>query len=474
MRSIHSKPVILLVDDEMHTLQSIKRLLRKLPVTIESFDSPFPALQYLDNQLPQLIITDQRMPGMTGIEMLSQIHSTKGKIHSILLSAFEDFDTVANAISEGVVDKFISKPWENAELKFLVERALGIEELVEDQFLQSQPANTDNFHGLISGAPQMQKVFDTIHRAATSNAPIFIHGETGTGKELVARACHWESFQNSQPFIPFNCANFSEHLMESQLFGHVKGAFTGATANQKGLFAAAQKGTIFLDEITTLPLPLQAKLLRVLQEREYTPVGSTKTEKFEAHVISASSTSLQHAVEAGDFREDLHYRLNVVPINLPPLRQRSGDIQLLANHFISRFNKIENKGFSGFDRDAVQMLNSYDWPGNVRQLENMVQNLVILNEGKSISANMLKEAMTAFRPLKEEPVTSHNQSQELTPLNVDSGQAIQPLWKTEKQAIEGAIELSEGNIVKAAALLEISPSTIYRKMAGWEEKGLTR
>lgn len=455
-------PLMVLVDDEVHTLQSIKRLLRKLPVSIKEFDSPFPAKTFLEQNKVSLIISDQRMPGMTGIELLTEVRAISPDCHTLLLSAYEDFDTVANAISSGVVDKFISKPWQNDELKFFVENALP----VERQSFSRKAQEQSSYHGLISSAQPMQSVFDTIHRAATSNAPIFIHGETGTGKELVARACHWESFQNNKPFVPFNCANFNEQLMESQLFGHVKGAFTGATNNQKGLFSVAQDGTVFLDEITTLPLTLQAKLLRVLQEREFTPLGSHQSEKFNAHIISASSTSLNEAVAKGEFREDLNYRLNVVPINLPPLKERKGDINLLSRHFLDKFNKIEGKSFSHFEPSGIALLNDYRWPGNVRQLENLIHNLVILNDGPEVTRDMISSALAAFQPLSTQvKPDSLPQSNPLT------NQNIQALWKTEKQAIETAIEYCGGNIVKAAALLEISPSTIYRKMSGWEGKG---
>ena len=313
----------------------------------------------------------------------------------------------------------------------------------------------------------MHLVFERISKAATANIPVFITGETGTGKELVARACHLESFRKSHPFIAVNCANFTENLMESQLFGHNKGAFTGATGKQEGLFATAGEGTLFLDEVTTIPLPLQAKLLRVIQEREYAPIGSHTVEPFYAQIVTASSTRLSDAVDKGEFREDLYYRLNVISIELPPLRQRGEDILLLADYFLEQLSAREGKNFNGFSDEARELLLAFRWPGNVRQLENLLHGIVVLNDGPEVTAEILSQSLqgeldrlAATKPtVTDKVITSATTSRALTD--------ILPLWQVEKAAIEDAIAICDGNIPKTAALLDVSPSTIYRKQKNW-------
>ena len=338
-----------------------------------------------------------------------------------------------------------------------------------------------NFHGIVAEDEAMHELFNSIRHASSTNAPIFITGETGTGKELVAKACHFESYHKDQPFIAVNCANFSESLMESQLFGHTKGAFTGAVANQEGLFSAAKQGTLFLDEITTLSKTLQAKLLRVVQEREFTPLGTNKLVKFHAQIISASSNSIGNAVMEGEFREDLYYRLNVITMALPPLRERGGDLVHIASFFLKKYNKVENKHFKKFSRNAIQIICAYDWPGNIRQLENVIHGMVILNIGEQITSEMIIKSLsttvknyTAIQP----PPAIHTAATITTPSTppvydsphldeADNTMVIKPLWRVEKDAIESAISHCQGNIPKAAALLEVSPSTIYRKKLSW-------
>ena len=312
----------------------------------------------------------------------------------------------------------------------------------------------------------MYRLFERITKSARANIPIFISGETGTGKELVARACHAESPRKSQPFIAVNCANFNEHLIESQLFGHKKGAFTGATAEHHGLFAACQQGTLFLDEVTTLPLPMQAKLLRVIQEREFSPVGSHQTYPFAAQLLTASSTTLAEAVERGQFREDLYYRLNVIPITLPLLRDRGEDVVVMAEHFLQVFARLEQKSFQGFNGSAKLFLRQYHWPGNVRQLENLIHNIVVMTDHKIIDSGPLQSALEGdvSRPKMNASMTEKMVSQ---PSDASPMTQVRPLWQVEKSSIEDAISLCGGNVPRAAALLEVSPSTIYRKQKHW-------
>ncbi len=329
------------------------------------------------------------------------------------------------------------------------------------------------FHGMVSGHAKMHNIFDDIARIATANVPIFVTGETGTGKELAARACHEEGFDSSEPFIAVNCANFSEQLMESQLFGHKKGAFTDASRDQAGLFEAAGEGTLFLDEVTTLSMPLQAKLLRVIQEREFSPLGSHAMKPFKARIVTASSVALADAVARGEFREDLYYRLAVVTVSLPALRDRNSDKTLLAQYFLEQLAegelKDQEKEYSYFTPDALEFINAYDWPGNIRQLRNVLLGAMVLTIGNAITADAIRNQINEVvsRPVAVE-VEAAAPASNVETLHVVQSTPVQPLWMTEKQAIERAIEECGGNIPRAASLLEVSPSTIYRKIQTWE------
>jgi two-component system repressor protein LuxO len=392
---------------------------------------------------------------------------------------------VAEAFNLGIIERYIAKPWNDKELRFVVGKSLSTANFSKSNDGVTTSTNNNCYHGMISKDDSMKIVFKTIAKAATANVPVFITGETGTGKELVAQACHRESYRSKQPFIAVNCANFSENLMESQLFGHKKGSFTGAIKDQAGLFEVAAEGTIFLDEVTTIPLELQAKLLRVLQEREFTQLGDHKMKNFQAHVITASSTSLRDAVSSGHFRSDLFYRLNVIAIDLPPLRDRGEDKMLLANHYLRKYCSTENKPGMTFGKSTSDLICHYDWPGNIRQLENIVHSLIILSESGEIDAELLHHQLFG---------NSHNPKVELKPINeMDSENkysepkmnnfvttnakeipqhsqlSIQPLWLAEKIYIENAIEKCNGNIPKAAAILEVSASTLYRKIHNWKK-----
>ena len=476
-----SLPTLLLVDDDNNILQALKRALHNVQANIIDFNSPLAALEYCQNNQPDVIISDQHMPDMNGCELLEKIKKRWPNSQRIILSAYQDFDLVSAAFSSGVVEKYICKPWVNKELKFVVDKALSRK--VNVTVIPSDEDNATvtgliNFHGMVAEDETMHELFDSIRHASSTNAPIFITGETGTGKELVAKACHFESYHKDQPFIAVNCANFSENLIESQLFGHIKGAFTGAVSNQEGLFSAAKQGSLFLDEITTLSKPLQAKLLRVVQEREFSPLGTNNVLKFHAQIISASSNSISNAVMEGDFREDLYYRLNVITMALPPLRERGGDLVHLASFFLKKYSKIENKHFRKFSRNAIQIICAYDWPGNIRQLENVIHGLVILNSGEQITSEMIIKSLSttvknysAIQPSSNQsaqPAMGGNNSHQNTANgHMPNNAEIQPLWQVEKDAIEAAILHCQGNIPKAAAMLEVSPSTIYRKKLDW-------
>ena len=485
--STQVKPAtILIVDDDKDVLAALLRVLHRVDATLVSFSSASEALNFCQGNCPDIVLSDQRMPEMDGCEFLSRVKELWPNSQRIILSAYQDFQKVSAAFNSGIIERYICKPWDNKELLFIINSAINVKPLVstenspqDDEFINTPI----NFHGIVTADEVMRELFVGIRRASTTNAPIFITGETGTGKELVSHACHKESYYKDEPFIAVNCANFTEHLIESQLFGHVKGAFTGATSSQEGVFYAAKKGTLFLDEITTLTKTLQAKLLRVVQEREFSPLGSNTVVKFNAQIISASSNSIGQAVMDGDFREDLYYRLNVITFALPPLRDRGSDVILIARYFLKKYAKIENKTFNCFSKDALQIICQYDWPGNIRQLENVIHGMVILNSGEQITSEMIIKSLSttvknynAIQPTLPLPVTQTSSSHQSNPSNYNPSTAnndnhanieIRPLWQIEKDAIEAAILHCQGNIPKAAAMLEVSPSTIYRKKLDW-------
>ncbi|WP_022941939.1 sigma-54-dependent transcriptional regulator [Psychromonas hadalis] len=466
-----AQPLVILVDDDANILSSLQRALRNIPATLMTFTSAYAALEYCQNNQPQLVISDQRMPEMDGCEFLQRMKKRWPSSQRIILSGYQEFQKISGAFNAGVVQRFICKPWDNKELNFIVNKALDsdchkVESRAQNEaLLINSPIN---FHGMIAADETMFELFNSITHASTTNAPVFITGETGTGKELVAKACHYEGFHKDQPFVAVNCANFSESLMESQLFGHAKGAFTGANNAHDGLFSIAGKGTLFLDEVTTLSKPLQAKLLRVVQEREFSPLGSNKVIKFDAQIISASSNSIGQAVLDGDFRDDLYYRLNVISLSLPALRDRGNDLVLIAKYFLKKYSKMEHKHFNQLSRDVIKIICGYDWPGNIRQLENIFHAMVVLNTGTQITSEMIIKSLSTTVVSQHLPVAKTSSEQGAGSVVIAHGTTeILPLWKVEKQAIEAAIDHCAGNIPKAAALLEVSPSTIYRKKMSW-------
>ena len=442
-------PTVVIVDDEIEILNSLKRVIRKFDCNLQLFSQPEEALSFIQTNEIAVICSDQRMPKISGVELLKATRNLWPDSQRIMLSAYQDFDNIAQGFNDGTIQRFIAKPWNNKELNIVFSQLLAKAD-------NANIIDTKTFGNMIGTSALMANLFQLVKSAAGANVPIFIHGETGTGKELVAKACHNYSYRVDSPFIAINCANLSEHLIESQLFGHKKGAFTGAIKDQQGYFELAKNGTIFLDEITTLPLSLQAKFLRVIQEREFTPLGSNEIKSFDAQVVSASSTSLSSAVETGEFREDLYYRLAVIQLKIPRLADRDNDVLLIAQHFIDKFSLQHNKNFTELSGDAISYVKQFSWPGNIRQLENLLHGVIILHKGKTITKEML---LTNMDVLVKTTNTDTNSE-------IINGE-IKPLATIEKESILSAIAQCDGNIVQASKLLEINPSTIYRKMSKW-------
>jgi len=473
------KQNLVIVDDDATILESLKRSLDTLDTHIACFSSPVEAVKYCQKNPPSIVISDLRMPALGGFKLLKEIKQLYPSCHSLLLSSSKEFQDKTRRENREYIDGYMANPWSTGEVLDHVKQ-------VVETLPQSLPHESyATFHNIISNSQNMYDIFKCIRRLATNNVPIFICGETGTGKELIAKACHSESSRSDQPFVAVNCANFTESLMETQLFGHKKGAFTGAIKDQPGLFSAAKNGTLFLDEVTTIPINLQAKLLRVIQEREFTPVGGHSVEKFHAQIVTASSKTLKQAVDDGEFREDLFYRLNIIYIHLPPLRDRNEDVKLIAQHYLAKFSEESHKNFNGLSDGDIKQLSKYNWPGNIRQLENFIHCLVILNDGPDISEVMINESLrlieggSGHNSPKEIPKTKspspdfeYTETENQTPVNNGHELKVQikPLWLIEKGHIESAIEACQGNVYQAAALLEISPSTIYRKQQSWKQK----
>lgn len=472
---------ILLLDDDDHVLKSLARLLRSPDHEISCFSDPQEALLQCGLQQYDLILSDQRMPDMEGTEFFTHIAQLFPQTRRILISGYSDFSSVTEAFNDGIIHKFVIKPWDNELLKNLVSDELrsgqvdttpGIFDTIESRRSENSAGDiavdTESeagFHGIVSTDPGMLQQISIIRKTANSEAPFFIHGETGTGKELVAHSIHLECDRADQKFVALNCANLTESLLESQLFGHRKGAFTGAQKDQKGLLAEAEGGTLFLDEVTEIPLSLQAKLLRVLQEREYTPVGETSTIPFDVKIISASSTSLEAAVAKGDFREDLRYRLEVLPISLPPLRTRVGDVKILFDYFLDSQFSRHGKPAKDVDPSVYDCIRGYDWPGNVRELVNVCTYIAALS-GDESELVTLDDLPLVVRNTRIRGDERHDEI-EPPPSARQSGPP-----RISRDSLAAAIENFGGHRESIANYFGISRMTLWRKMKqlGFDEK----
>jgi len=452
-------------------------------VTLVQFGAD--AIKEIDRQPPDLLILDIKLPDMSGMDILLQVQQSHPEMTVIMITAHGTIDIAVDAMRSGAFD-FLVKPFDSKRLAITVRNAMKQRQLVKlvSQYENSLPKA--NYQGFIGESLAMQTVYKTIDCVASSKASVFIFGESGTGKEVCAQAIHNAGNRKTNPFIALNCASIPKDLIESQIFGHTKGAFTGAVSQRDGAATQADGGTLFLDEICEMDLELQSKLLRFIQTGEFRRVGGSKDEKVDVRFVSATNKDPWQQVQDGLFREDLYYRLHVIPIELPPLNQRGKDILLIANKLLSQYAKEEGKPFKGFNYPAQKVLSEYHWPGNVRQLQNVIRQIVVLNDAAEVDVSMLPARIVnngkvnAAAPISTHPklveqanqttITAHdNAAVILHETDTTIEQVIEPLWKTEKRTIESAIDLCEGNIPKAAAMLDISPSTIYRKKQSWDE-----
>ena len=461
------KPRLLLIEDTPSIMRLYHEVLKKLDVELLDAATGALAGDMLEENIPDVVLLDVELPDANGLDILRRIRARDLPCAVIVVTAHGSVKVAVEAMREGAYD-FIIKPFPPDRLLVTVRNALERRHL-QSLAKASEIAKEGRFHGLLGASLPMRAVYHVIENVASSRATVFITGESGTGKELCAGAVHQLSPRRNGPFVAVNCGAIPRELMESEMFGHVKGAFTGAVGNRDGAVSRAQGGTLFLDEICEMDLTLQVKLLRVLQSGEFQKVGGGESERADVRYVCATNRDPWREVQAGRFREDLYYRLHVVPCAMPPLRERDADALLLARHFLTLYAKEEGKEFADFDDGATRALRRYPWPGNIRELQNVLRNAVLFNQGTLVTEAMLNrlDPNAAVRPSAEPaPIAP------LAALPRPASGAVKPLWQVEKEAIEQAIALCNGNIPRAAALLEINPSTIYRRKAEWEKERL--
>ncbi len=446
---------ILIVDDEKNYPTIIGEILKEegyIPVTASSSIS---ALDIIKQDYIDLVLTDVKMPKMGGIELLEQIRSMDPDLPVIIMTAYGSVEKAVEAMEKGAYT-FILKPFDNDTLVAHIKKAISIHRIVrENSMLRNAINSRYNFGSIIGKSRPMQELYETIQKIAPASASVLIEGESGTGKELVAKSIHFNSGRKDNAFIAANCSAFAETLLESELFGHEKGAFTGAATMRKGRFELADKGTLFLDEIGELPANIQVKLLRVLQEKTFERVGGTETIKVNFRLIAATNKNLEQEVNAGRFREDLYYRLNVVKAVLPPLRERQEDIPLLINHFIKKYSQEKETSniLKGVTKEAARLIFDYSWPGNIRELENMVERAVILSDGSYITPADLPAKLRQ----------NHESYSQLEGIPEDAGLSA-TLAAVEKRMIEQALEVTDNVQTEAAKILKIGKSGLNKKI----------
>lgn len=373
-------PRILVVDDEMIVCESCRRILEEEGYEVETALSGEEAFRKMRENSFEIVITDLKMPGIDGMEVLRTLKKEYPETIIIMITGFSTVETAVEAMKLGAFD-YIPKPFTPDEVSIVVKKAIEQKSLLlENIYLRQELQEKYGFHNIVGKSKRMQEIYRIIAKVAHTDSTVLIYGQSGTGKELIARAIHFNSLRKDKQFVPVDCAVLSENLLESELFGHIRGSFTGAITTKPGLFEVADGGTVFLDEVGNISLSIQAKLLRVLQEREFTPVGGTKSKKVDIRLIAATNKDLEKMIKEGSFREDLYYRLNIVPIYLPTLKERQEDIPLLAIHFLRKYSEEMGKKIKGFTQEAIERLMRYSWPGNVRELENVVQRTVVMME----------------------------------------------------------------------------------------------
>ena len=464
-----AKDNILVLDDQVEILNALERQLKD-EYKVYTSSTGKEALELLQNHQFSLVLADQRMPGMTGVEFLEESIKIQPDIVRILITAYADIQASIDAVNKGQIFYYISKPWEPDDLRLIVQRAVerfnlqqqnknltaelqkAYDLLKQENIYLKQTIKEDyDFKSIIGHSPKMLDVFKLASKVIKTPTSVLLLGETGTGKELLAKAIHYNGERSKENFIAQNCGALPDTLLESELFGHVRGAFTGAVADRKGIFEMADKGTVFLDEVADMSSALQLRLLRILQEGEIKPVGGTKTLTVDVRIIAATNKDLEEEVSAGRFREDLYYRLNVFPIHLPPLRERREDIPDLVNHFISKYSQKIKKKVTGIDPDALELLTNGAFPGNIRELENEIERFITLaDENTSVSKELLSPRF-------------HSSTQNIK-LSESENSLKAQVEELEKSLINKTLQETKGNILRAAEKLKLSRAGLHKKL----------
>jgi two-component system response regulator HydG len=447
---VNTKGRILVVDDEVNARSALTELLNEEGYVVDSAADGFKALGKVADFAPDLVLTDLKMPGMDGLQLLAKLHEGDPDLPVIVMTAFGEIENAVRAMRSGARD-YLAKPVNVGELSVVVARELEQRRIrIEAGHLRERVAEKYSFQNIIGSSAAMQSVFKTVAQIAGSRASVLVTGESGTGKELIAAAIHERSPRAKAPFIKLHCAALAESLLESELFGHERGSFTGAVARREGRFMQANRGTLFLDEIGEISPGIQVKLLRFLQEREFERVGGNETISVDVRVIAATNRNLQHMVAEGKFREDLFYRLNVINLEMPALRSRPSDVPLLAGHFLRKYAAENEKQLQGFTAEALDRLSTYGWPGNVRELENVVERAVILAQSQEVTVAELPPHIATA--------------------NVRDGIQIPgaTLDDIERYAITKTLESTAGSTSRAAEILNISVRKIQYKLHEYE------
>ncbi len=460
MKMTNDTPHILVVDDELSMRELLEVLLAKEGYKVTCAENGLDAIARIKKTVFDLLLCDIRLGDITGIDVLKALKEENQDTVVIMISAFATTEAAVEAMNEGAYD-FVPKPFNNEELKQTIKNALSLRTIEhEKEILDDELKRTLHFGKIVGNSPAMKNIFNLIRQVAKTKTSILITGESGTGKELIAKAIHDESQQKDKPFVVVNCGGIPETLMESELFGHKKGAFTGATHDKKGLFETADKGTIFLDEIGEISLPIQVKLLRVVQERVFKPVGSNEDVSVDIRIISATNKKLEDEVIVGNFREDLFYRLNVIEIKMPPLRERKSDIRVLAQHFLEKYTREMGKEVTKISSYAIDLLNKYDFPGNIRELENLMERSVALSSTNIILPDSL--ALSIHKRRWIEGVKNRRFDLD----EVRNGVSLDDILEDiERAYLEKALECTGGKKQEAAELLDISFRTFRYRLS---------
>ena len=465
-------PTVLIVEDEPKMLRLLELNLSDGGYTTRSAASAEAALSLLRQESVDLVLTDLRLPGMDGLEFLQAAKRVNAALPVVVMTAYGTVETAVEAMKAGASD-YVLKPFSLEEIKLIIRKELDVHHLREEnRSLREALGRRYEFKNIVARSPKMQEVLATVERVAPTNSTVLLGGESGVGKDLIARALHQHSRRASGPFVKINCTAIPENLLESELFGYEKGAFTGAVASKPGKFELADKGTVFLDEIGDVPGAIQVKLLRVLQEREFERLGGTKTLKVDVRLVAATNRDLRAALEQGTFREDLYYRLNVVPISIAPLRERKEDIPYLVDHFVARFAREAGKPIEGITPAAMKLLTAFHWPGNVRELENIIERAVALFAGRVIDVGDIQLDVSPWQPPQADLALATGPAAGANPAGPNASGAAPPflpdgmtLEQYEDEIIREAVRRAGGNKSQAARLLGLSRNALRYRLS---------